>query len=33
MDDEAPKTTKLLTFTFRQLGVLSKGFNTVLEHW
>ena len=26
MNDEAPKTTKAPTFTFRHRGVLSKGF-------
>ena len=26
MNDEAPKTMKVLTFTFRQRGVLSEGF-------
>jgi hypothetical protein len=26
MNDEAPKTTKAPTFTFRQRGVLSEGF-------
>jgi hypothetical protein len=27
MNDEAPKITKMLTFTFRQRGFLSKGFD------